>query len=160
MSDGRPLQNEIIQIANVYRTQGVCVLHKVDPPLRVVGKRPNVKVIFLDNPFLDFVGAWKARGGRAIVLEAKQTEEPKLTFGNKLTDKQIAALRSWHSYGAAVGVLWMFGGEMRYLPIAAITARLDEGIKHVKWEHATEIPRGLGFITWDFMRTLADYYPC
>lgn len=160
-NQGRALQGEIDRIANAYRTVGIAKLHKVDPPCRVVGFGAARKVIFMPNPFVDYVGTWTQRGGRSLALEAKSTAEPKLPIRQQsgVTEKQFEALSEWEQHGAAVGILWGYKNEIRFVPMAAARAQLAAGVKHVKWDTATVIPRGLGLVTFDFIKVIAAYFP-
>lgn len=159
---GKWLQDEITRIADDYERRGIARLKKVDPPLRIIGNpfKGKGRVIPLANPFLDFMGAWTARQGRVIVIEAKSTQEPKLPLGNGgLDSDQWTLLNRWRGAGGAVGVVWGYKHELRFVPFEAIRSQLGAGVKHLKWEHATPIPRGLGFCTFDFLHTLAEYCP-
>lgn len=155
---GKWLEEEITRIAGAYRTRGQLHLEKVDPPTRIF----RGQVIFLQNPFLDFAGAWRERGGRAIFLEAKSTDDPKLEIGKGgLRDAQRQALRNWQLSGAAVGIIWGLSRaqELRWVPLEAIDAQLRNGTKHLKWDNATPLPRGTGWVTWDFLHALRLYHP-
>lgn len=159
-NQGKGLQGEIERIAIEYQRKGILWLKKIDPPCRIVGKGINRKVIFLENPWLDFQGIWTRHNGRAISLEAKMTDEPKLQFGKGgLTDTQLLSMGTHSAHGAATGVLWMFGGAIRFLAYGTLQAIQRNGARHAKWDQATEIQRGLGFITWDFERILQLFYP-
>lgn len=159
-NQGSGFEEQILRICEVYRQKGVLELEKVEPPVRVVGTGIRRKVIFMRNPFLDYVGVWRSRGGRAVFLEAKSTKEPKLPFGSGgLSDGQIANLIRWHESGAAAGVLWEHFGDMRFVPIPALQAMSEAGVRHIKWGNATPVPPGLGFVFWDFESVLARYYP-
>ncbi len=105
-SHGRGFEQQVENSAAHYERQQILLLRKVEPPTRVVGGGAARKVIFLDNPFLDFVGSWTERGGRMIVLEAKETHEPRLSYGGGLTERQLEAMHRWWQVGAAVGLVW------------------------------------------------------
>ncbi len=159
-NQGSGFEDSLARVCEVYKLKGILELEKVEPPVRVVGTGFKRKVIFMPNPFLDYVGAWRSRGGRALFLEAKSTREPKLPFGaGGLTDKQIDALERWHSAGAAVGLLWEHLGHVRFVPLMAIQAQRDSSTRHLKWGNATPVPAGMGFLFWDFEPVLARYYP-
>lgn len=160
-NDGRSLQKEIEMIADEYERRGIARLKKVDPPLKIIGTGIHRQTIFLDNPFVDFVGTWTARGGRGLFIEAKDTEEPTLKVLVKsggLTEKQWQALLHWEKAGAACGILWRHRQQIRLVPVPAVFCQIRAGAKHVKWEHATPVPRGMGFVTFDFLHTLGEYY--
>lgn len=159
---GKWLEEEIKRIADDYQRRGILSLAKADPPIAIKRIGPKIVPIQLENPFLDFLGAWKRRGGRAIFLEAKSTQEEKLKLGDGgLTDNQWAALRRWRAAGAAVGVLWGMTRtcEIRFVPFELIESQLRNDAKHVKWQHAEPLQPGLGFCTWNFEQALADYHP-
>lgn len=161
---GKWLEEEITRIANDYDRRRVLSLNKVDPPTRMImDKRTKRWIpIHLANPFLDFVGAWTEQRGRGIFLEAKSTTEPRLQLGSGgISDNQWIALQRWRKAGAAVGVLWGYTPthEIRFVPFELIESQLRNDAKHVKWQHASEIPRGLGFCTWNFAAILAEYHP-
>lgn len=160
-NQGKQLQETIAACAAYYAHRGIAKIHKVDPPCRIVGAGFKRKTIYLENPFVDFIGTWAARGGRTIALEAKSTEKPTLPVSQDggVTAKQLAALQDWRDHGAAVGVLWEYGEDIRFVPLDAIRSQLDAGIKHVKWEHARPVPEGLGFCRFDFLAVLAIYFP-
>lgn len=160
-NQGRAFQNEITRTAEIYEQKGLLRLAKVDPPMRIVGTGHARKTIMLDNPFLDFHGAWRERGGRALCIEAKSTEKPTLGLcqSGGITENQWRNLQSWAGNGAACCVLWGYRGETRYVPLQAIAAQLRAGIKHLKWDNATVVPRGLGFVFFDWLQTLREYHP-
>lgn len=160
-NQGKDLQNTILRIARTYQDRNVCKIHKVDPPVRVVGFGAARKVIFMPNPFVDFIGSWTERGGRSIALEAKSTAKPTLPIlqSGGITEAQYESLWSWRKSGAAVGVLWEYGQEIRFAPLEALRAQLDAGVKHLKWDNATPVPRGTGFCEFDFMQVLRAYFP-
>lgn len=159
---GKWLQDEIARISDDYERRGLARIKKVDPPLRIIGNpfKGKGRVIPLTNPFLDFMGTWTARAGRTIVIEAKSTQEPKLPFGKGGLDAdQWRSIQEWRQAGAAVAVLWGLKGVIRYVPYEAIRSVMQQGVKHIKWECATEIPAGMGFCTCDFLHVLGEYHP-
>lgn len=153
-NDGRALEAMIQGTATAYRHANVLRLEKVDPPTRVFGGR----VIFMENPFADFIGGWTERGGRLLLIEAKSTSVPKLALGAKLTTKQRDWLLRWHQAGAAVGVIWEFQGACRFLPLGQIVKTWPLR-KHIKWEEAEPISQGQGFVLIDFVQNLRRWYP-
>lgn len=129
---GKGFEHDIIERAKVYEAKKYLVLRKVDPPSRIIRGR----VLFLANPFLDFVGSFTERGGRAIFLEAKETHEDKLGIGaktNGITDKQLHSLRVWHHSGAIAGTLWKCPAGVYLIPIALLDAIAQRTqFKHIK----------------------------
>jgi hypothetical protein len=116
-------------------------------------------VIFLPNPHLDWVGAWTERYGRALMMETKSTSEPRLGLGSKLTTTQIEWLLRWHHAGAAVGVCWEFVGHgVGFIPVGQIDQTLKTGRKHLKWEEVRPVKQGMGFILYDFVPYLRQFY--
>jgi hypothetical protein len=162
-NQGTWFERDLVRICNAYRGKRTMDLEKVEPPTRVVKRPPTFQpeILRLANPFLDFVGTWTAQGGRAIFLEAKSTAEPRLPLRTSggLSESQHDALLRWADSGAAVGVLWGHREDVRFVPLIAIAAQLAAGVKHLKWENATPIPAGVGWIRWDFAAVLAQYCP-
>jgi penicillin-binding protein-related factor A (putative recombinase) len=159
---GLAFQEAIYRTAAEYQHDGVLRLRKVDPPTRVVGGGANRRIIFQPNPFLDFVGCWTERRGRAVFIEAKSTSEPKLPFDSSsgVTTSQLDSLRHWHNAGAVAFVLWEHAGKTRMLTAPYVAqyrdaARAGDGFKHVKWEDAgPDIPQGKGFRLVDFIHEM------
>ena len=139
-----------------YRSARIADLEKIDPPLRVYGTGAKRNVIFLNNPWLDYGGAWTANGGRAIYLEAKSTEKPRLGLGtNGVSDSQLAALRRWHDAGAAAAVVWGYGGQMKIITAMETLTAFDSGAKSVQWHHLPAIHRGTGLVQFQILEELA-----
>src|SRR3954468_23107434 len=127
-NDGRGFETSFKKTVEAYRHKEILRLEKVSPPARVMGDGNNRKVIFLPNPFLDWVGTWTERNGRALMIECKSTSEPKLTFGGGISDNQIEWLLRWHYAGVAVGVCWEFVGEgVAFIPVGQIHRVNKEG---------------------------------
>lgn len=160
-NQGRALETEIEAIANAYEARNVMRISKVEPPVRLLGTGIRRKTIFLRNPFLDFVGSWTERGGRAIFLEAKSTTKPQLPLfqDGGITENQWAAILQWRNHGAATGVLWGYDGQIRFVPVPAMISQQQAGVKHIKWDNATPVPKGEGWVTWDFVHALRLFHP-
>lgn len=144
-----------------YEAQGRAVFRKVDPP---TVQRGRFLVQKKDgNPFLDFVGCWKERGGRALFFEAKETREdnPRLGIaveGGGVTPKQMENLELWRDAGAAAFVLWYHVGQVRMATLEILeNARLDG--KSLKWRDALKIPEGQGLIPYDFLTAARYLFP-
>lgn len=139
-------------------------LRKVDPPARIMGGGAGRRVIFLENPFLDFVGVWTECGGRAVFIECKSTAKPKLTFDSDggITTTQLDALRNWHNAGAVAFVLWQWGERVRMVTAALLAKCRDEArfgtrFKFLDWEDfgiGHDIPAGEGWCMVDFRREM------
>ena len=156
-NDGKRFEKHVADVAAVYFQKKILRLEKVDPPVRFIG--PG-QIMFLPNPFADFMGAWEERSGRALFLEAKSTKEDKLPIGKgKLTDDQIDWLIRWHTVGAAVGVVWESAFRVGFLPIGTIEAIRKSGRRHIKFEESDPVPQGQGLILFDFAVNLRRWYP-
>src|SRR5579862_1167264 len=153
---GKPFEAHLLEIASIYENRGILSLVKSDPPVRVVGFGPARKVIFLRNPFVDFVGVWKERNGRAIFLEAKSTADPSLDLDhdNGITDTQIKSLKRWSNAGAAVGVLWECQGSVKFISLDSITRRLMANLRKIHFHQAEPVGQGEGFVMFDFIKNL------
>jgi hypothetical protein len=144
-------------------------LRKVDPPTRVIGSGAFRRIIFQMNPFLDFCGAWTERDGRAVFVETKSTSEPKLTVNTSggLTVTQVESLRHWHNAGAVAFVLWEYRGEVALLPAAMIIEHVKQIVAGTAFKYIDRatvyphwmVPKGLGFITFDFRQVMAAVWP-
>jgi penicillin-binding protein-related factor A (putative recombinase) len=144
---------------DAYRTMGICDLVKVDPPTRVVYKGRKPIVIQLENPFLDYIGTWNRR---MIMMEAKTTLEPRLPFkvdSGGLTHIQCNQMMRWKASGGVVGLLWNHGDEIRLVLPAHIESAEWAKSRSIRWADAFPVERGHGFIIWDFMKTVAKFYP-
>jgi len=150
-NQGTEFENELKLIFSAYKTQGRATLEKVDPPSKVLGNR----VIYMENPFLDFVGSWTEQGGRALFIEAKATDEPRLLIGGKsnsngMKDNQLANALAWWRAGAMVLVLWRFQGEVRvFTPAMAKHATMENGRRSLRFCDAHRLPSGYGFLRYD-----------
>ena len=139
-NQGQWLEKEITTIADAYEVRGTMRLKKASPPSIVVYK-PVPRVIMLENPYLDYIGTWTARGGRGLCIEAKSTEKPTLGIcqDGGITERQYSQLHLWEQAGAAVGVLWGYQAEIRFIALQALTAQIHAGVKNIKWDAAKKI---------------------
>lgn len=152
-----------------YERQGIATLEKVDPPTRAFNMGGHVRVKFLENPFLDFTGAWTERGGRALHVECKSIKARRLPIGceksqagNKtagISAEQMASAARWEAAGAVVCYLWQRGGSVRMLTPALVRATLATGSKSVPWFRAYRVPQGEGFALIDFLALLRALHP-
>lgn len=159
---GQRFETYIKMICEAYETQGRAKIRKVDPPTKTFGGGHAMRIIHLANPFLDLVGSWQERSGRAIFLECKSTQIARLPVccDGGVTANQYEALMSWEAAGAAVGVLWEHADDIRFVSTGMMAANRSEGRASVPWKDAYGIPRGLGFVTHDWLTMLGQIYPC
>lgn len=163
-NSGTSFEDHVEIVCDYYRAARSADITKVEPPTRTLFIGPGkTKIIHLENPYLDFVGTWTARGGKAIHLEAKTTDTPRLPVGNKagVDAQQLASLHRWHNAGAAVGVLWQHMGKVRFVTLTALQHALEvEERASVAWTKAYPIPAGPDMLSFDFLPILAALYPC
>lgn len=157
-NDGRAFQKAIALTGLGYDQAMIATLAKVDPPNFIVGSGDARHVIFKANPFLDFIGVWTARNGRALLIEAKSTATHRLPFNRSggITTEQLTTINRWRHAGAAVGVLWMWNDRVvLFLPemLRAANTRGDKSLVH---EDGIPVPRGTGRIVWDFLPVLEN----
>lgn len=107
MNDGKRLESLIATAADTYARRGILAIQKVDPPIKVVGRAPFLKVIMLKSLWVDFTGAWTERGGRMIHIEAKSTHSETLACGRDggLTARQLEAFEYWQKAGACCALI-------------------------------------------------------
>lgn len=162
---GTDFESHVEIVCDAYRAQGLADIEKVAPPVKVFGRdsRGMARVALLPNPYLDFIGTWTERDGRAIHLEVKTTSAPRLPVGNNdgVDAEQLASLRRWHTAGAVVGVLWQHGPEVRFVSLVQITHALEvDQRKSVRWIDAYPCPPGDdGLISFDFLAMLRVLFP-
>ena len=156
-NDGRPFQTLLESILKQYQSDGRLRMKKVEPPTRIVRGR----ILYLENPFLDYIGCWSDRGGRLVTFEAKSTRESRLPlWSNGVTKKQIDVLRLWESAGSVAFVLWEYSGDVRLIRYSAIKEALVER-KHLKLEDGVLVPRGEKWIMHDFLKVMEELWlPC
>lgn len=157
---GKGFEVLLSRIFAAYEDRRIATFSKVEPPTRIIGTGLARKIIYLRNPFLDFTGTWTAQGGRAIHIEAKSTDGPKLPLvedSGGLSDKQVANLKRWADAGAACGVLWLHAADVRFLPVEII--RRERRESHIPWTEAIPCPVGPGFIIYDFLALLTPRTP-
>lgn len=161
-NDGRSFQKELETTAGAYQAKRQCVLRKVDPPVRVIwvpdkltGKSIQ-RVIFQQNPHLDYVGSYTAKGGRMLAIEAKSTSNHLLRFNADVGFKssQWAAMKSWHWSGAITFMLWQYAGKVCLWTPDMLISTEASGAKSLRHEEGLKVERGMGTIIWDFLATL------
>ncbi len=156
---GKDFQLELESTGAGYQTRGIARFEKVDPPVAIIwpfnkhtGKKEQ-RVIFKENPHLDYVGVWSKRGGRMLSFEAKSTSAHRLAFNgdNGLTATQWAAMKSWRMAGAATFLLWRYAGAVALFTPELMQAAQARGDKSLVFENGIKVPRGEGRIVWDFL---------
>ncbi len=154
---GKPFEKQIIDVADIYERNGVLALSKADPPTRIV---PVNRIIYLANPYLDFVGCWQERGGRALFIEAKSTDKPELDLNSDggLSETQVKNFRRWVGAGAAVGLLWEHKGQVVFVKWPTIEERLRAHKNKIHFHHGEAVKQGTGFVLYDFAVNLRNAY--
>jgi len=156
-NDGRGFQKEIERTCAAYQNRRTATLRKVDPPTRVIGRTPEERrVFFMANPFLDFVGVWTARHGRALFVEAKSTATHRLPFSRSggITSEQVGSIKTWRLAGAAACVVWKFGGKVVLLTPEHLMEAERLELKSITFDRGLPVVPGEGFILWDFLPVL------
>lgn len=126
--------------AATYEQQGLLMLRKTDPPVRHVRGR----VIFLDNPWLDYAGCWAERGGPMLCLEVKSTVKTRLD----LSDVQRGSVMKWELFGAVVAVIWYRFDQCR------IAFPKHFHTRNPKWVELDEVKPGVGRVVFDWLGNL------
>lgn len=162
-NDGRRFEDLLERVLAQYEGAGFMRVRKVDPPTKVFGGR----VVFLENPFPDFVGVWKEAAGRMVAFEAKSTLEPRLEAGGArgLTKKQLDALGEWGANGAVVFVLWELRGAVKLIPPVRLRRFCHEiteakGPRSFRWDEPDllPVPQGKGWVIADFRAVMRDLW--
>lgn len=154
---GKTFQTRLELTLMGYKNAGIADLEKVEQPIKVQGTRPNIRVVMLENPWLDYMGTWK--GGRMIMLEAKSTDDERLPIDVKsggVTLGQVKAIRRWHAAGAAVAVVWWSQPHkaMKIATAQDIILALSAGARAIQWRHLPPVSRGTGLIEFDILGEL------
>ncbi len=155
-NDGRRFEKEIEITFGAYEARGIASAAKVDPPMRIFRNGDKTNMIHLANPFLDFVGVFTKRGGRALFIETKTTSKHRLAFrgGGGFSENQWNAMARWRKAGAACGIVWEF--ESRVVLFTPELLRVAEiaGAKSLVHSDGLPVARGEGAIIWDFLSVL------
>ncbi len=157
-NDGKSFQREIEITAGAYQNRRKLVLRKVDPPARIFGRtQAERRVVFLSNPFLDFLGCWEERQGRALFVECKSTATHRLPFKRSggLTEEQLSTIKTWRLARAAVCVLWRWNGRVTLWTPEMLVAAEAAGAKSLVFADGKPVGAGEGKILWDFLPVLA-----
>lgn len=168
-NDGKDFEAEIKLCAAEYQFRGWLRLKKVDPPVRTLGGGEFRRVIFLQNPWLDFSGCWTERGGRALFIECKSTAEDKLSIGHKggsgVTPDQISSMINWRLAGAVAFALWRCPSGVallsaRFLSDVVRRATAGNGTRTLHWADArVRVAPGANpaKVPWDFLPVMREH---
>ena len=156
-NDGKAIERMLEQINGGYLALGEAKIEKVDPPVRVF----NGRTIFMQNPFLDYTGTWRKdpdKPALPIHFEVKKLAENRMRIaapsGAGISEKQFGNLDSWRNYGAVVFVLWYKDNAFRLLTFPMLRDALHRGEKSIKWDDAIGTDKGVGWIFWDYLKTV------
>lgn len=146
---GRAFEGMLSRIWEEYERRGVMKVEKVEPPCRILGGGGPRRVIFLENPNLDYVGVWTGAGCRALQIEAKTTQSTRLALGaGGLSETQQRAMERWHGAGAVVFVLWLTEARLYLIPWQTIRD-VGQLRRSLTPEHGIAVPAGRGWVLWD-----------
>lgn len=139
---GGELETSLHSIHELYLMERRARIHKVDPPTRVFQKGGRKQVIFLENPFLDYIGVWTEAGGRMLAVEAKETAEPRLELAKtKLNPNQCRAIDLWTGAGAVAVICWRHDRQIKLVTPEIIRAEQEAGRASVRWSRACPLYR-------------------
>ena len=158
-NSGKPFEKMLEHVFDAYRACGIMDIRKTDPPVKVVGTGVRRQVIFMDNPWVDFLGSWREKSGRMIALEAKSTATNHLAVGKTggVTARQWQALTDWSSAGAAAGIIWECPAGVFFVPLGQ-AAKAANNRCRVTPEFGIKLPPGKGFVFWDVAAALRIVY--
>lgn len=161
---GKNFEDRLQEVADAYAARYWLRLRRVFPPARILGGGKFRRVIFTENPHLDFCGSWTERQGRMIQIEAKSTAKPKLPImveTGGLRRKQSEAIFDWHRAGACVFLLWECGGVVRFFTVKQLWSACDAvaggGRKHIRHETGAEVKPGNG-VEFDFLQNMRGHW--
>lgn len=145
-------------MCRLYREQGRGYFEKVEPPTRTMGFGTNRRVIYLENPLLDFLGVWTEHRQMNLHFEVKSTMEPRLPCGGDsgFSATQLTAMRLWREFGAGAFLLWEYNHEVRLFFLAMIEAGISER-KSLVFEDGLPVPPGKGFMFFDFLTLIKQH---
>ena len=156
-NDGREFQAAVQAQLQDYQFQGIMRLRRVSPPTRIVGSGRCRRVIFLDNPFHDFIGVWSRGGGRMVVIECKDTEDGRLPVGGSggVTENQWNQLQHWTNANAVAFVLWYVRSEPGafFFTVPMLKSVLATGRKSVRPENGEQV------IKRNFLLNMLKHFP-
>jgi penicillin-binding protein-related factor A (putative recombinase) len=159
-NDGRAWEATVEAILTQYTARGLLRLRKVEPPTRTIGGKGFRKVIYLPNPFLDYVGAWTEAGGRAVFMEAKSTSEDRLPMGGSggLSAGQVENLFNWTNAGAVAFVLWEAPAGVVFIRAESVRSAFVKNRKSLAPDDGVPVKAGVGFVVWDFLAVMRETY--
>lgn len=142
---GEYFENCITRALEDYKARGEAFIEKTPEPMRPLQSlgRGMFKACFTKCAQPDFKGTLK--GGRAIVFEAKHTDDDKIT-ASRLTDEQVEALELHSQLGAITFVLVGIGFNDVYRVPWDIWKNMKDiyGHKHMKQSELEEFR-----VTWE-----------
>lgn len=166
-NDGKDFEAEIKLCAAEYQFRGWLRLKKVDPPVRLLGGGQFRKVIFLENPFLDWTGCWTERGGRSVFIECKSTTGLALPFDRDggVTSAQVTSIINWRLAGALAFVLWRTPEGVALISSRALVdlrrhAKAGERARTLRWADARiRVAPGANpaKVPWDFLPVMREH---
>lgn len=157
---GREFESILARICDCYRQSARAKIHKVDPPSKVVGRGSSARIIYGENPFLDFIGTWSERGNRSLMLEAKSTSKHLLAIDTKkggLTRNQITSMISWRKAGTVTALLWYRSDlrEVKVITLETIEFAVENGARSLRWEDFSKCSKGRDArVPFDFLTEL------
>ena len=138
---GKALENLIEKQAELYHSQGLLYLNKVDPPTRTINAKWGKITTLLPNPFPDFVGCLP--NGQMVCIEAKSTHKQSLGIGaGGLRPKQIDDLYKWENAGAKVGIIWQNEKFFFWVTLEDVRKSIAMGRKSVPMSMPEKITEG------------------
>jgi penicillin-binding protein-related factor A (putative recombinase) len=156
-NDGREFQDAIKAQLKEYQFKGIMRVKQVSPPVRLIGTGTYRRVIFLENPWLDFLGVWTRSAGRMVLIECKSTEEARLPVGGSggVTEDQWNELQHWNNANAVAFVLWYVRSEPGcwFFTVPMLKAVLATGRKSVRPEN------GEAVVGKNFLANMLNHYP-
>jgi len=156
-NDGREFQTAVQAQLQDYQFRSIMRLKPVSPPTRIIGGGAFRKIIFLANPFSDFIGCWTKGGGRLVLIECKSTAEARLPVGGSggVTETQWNELQHWNNANAVAFVLWYLRSEpgAYFLTVPMIKAALATGRKSARPEDGEPVVR------CDFLVNMIKNFP-
>ncbi|MBC7342549.1 MAG: Holliday junction resolvase RecU [Clostridia bacterium] len=145
---GRALEEMVELTLDLYRKEGIAVVHKIPTPWVVRRKGGLITGAFpAKKSSVDFFGVWR---GRAVAFDAKETSEKSRFPLKSVPDHQMAFLSDWKEAGGIAGVLVWFRRARRifWVPAKTLTRAREAGKKSLALDElasgaGVEIPEGL-----------------
>ena len=105
---GQLFENIVDASCRFYEELGIAKIEKTPEPMKVLSrmdKQGTFKACFTKAAQPDYKGTLK--GGRAIIFEAKHTDQESITY-TRLTEAQLKAMEEYHAMGAECFILASF----------------------------------------------------